>query len=1438
MATRQLDEESIFNAARRIENADARSTFIMQACGDDPAVIERVMALLEAYERDPEFMQNPNPSPVTADYAPISERPGARVGPYRLMEQIGEGGFGLVFVAEQQEPMRRKVALKVIKPGMDSKQVIARFEAERQALAMMDHPNIARVLDAGATESGRPYFVMELVRGIPITDYCDQNHLTPRERLELFVSVCNAIQHAHQKGIIHRDVKPSNVLVTLHDGKPVPKVIDFGVAKAIHQPLTERTIYTNFAQMIGTPLYMSPEQAEMSGLDIDTRSDIYSLGVLLYELLTGSTPLGKKQIATAAYDEIRRMIRSEDLPRPSQRLSTSETLASIAALRKTEPARLSKMLRGEVDWIVMKALEKDRTRRYDTASALARDVERYLADEPVEACPPSAMYALKKFARNHRKALTTAAVLAALLLLGALVTGWQAMRARQAEAAALAERDAKELALKSAIDNELKANSAADSEKSAKNSETMQRKLAEGERDAKRAALNEAEGLRLTAQSSVVLPSNPGLALLLAIEGAHHGIRRAPHNNALLAAINANRELRTLRLPAVAFNSARYSRDGRYLLTISGPKESTRLNAYDAMAAQVWEAATGKLLLNVHVPGLFFGSMDLSSDGRRLVVSFLGAAIARYADGRQFIFTDHSARIWDVASGEELTVLKGHTDRVVSVQFSPDGNQVLTASWDGSARLWDAATGKEQRKLSADKYSLTWANFSADGRRLLTFCDVAQSESSAEVKDFQQREGWDRNAERDPPLDAKASASKILSLFSSKSGGSSWNTDQDTRRRARLWDAATAEPIAVLMREEDRKVAEHETTCAAFSPDGRFALTGDIDGTTLVWDAATGKISKRWDRQDTTPPNPDGSQRFFTLISVALSVDGRRLIRVHADNSVSVLDVSNGREIAHFTGFTSGVRSAEASPDGRRVLVLPGDEGRMNRGKWYPGSDGQLVLNVRDDRTVYLCDVATGGNSAVFRGHEDDVASAAFHPNGRQVVTASRDGTVRIWDAEDRDGYATVLRGHKSALAEAAFSSDGRYLLTAFGVKPQVTGSIGGDREVRIWDASGRPVSVLKGLAELGDSPVREKLLGPVQSARFSPDGRRVLVLSKDYAARMSSPEEKPDPRWTYTPARILDTQTGKELVALQGMTNGLRSAALSPDGRFILTVSDRNEYIRILTPKGEERGYTAGGGQPDYTVRIWDAKTGAVVHTLLGKNDMCDCAAWCPDSKRVITAGWRSAPLNRYAIQIWDVEPGKEILSLDEKAGPIEEVAFSPDGKRIVGFRRNYTNDHELVPLWDAETGKVVSVLRGHRGDITAVAFSPDSRFLATASQDRTIRLWDAMTAKAELALAGHERPVNSASFSRDGRWLVSGSDDGTARIWDIATGKEYFTLSGHEGPVYAAVFSPDSSLVLTTSGDGTARIWPVDPLPLAQARKPRALTADERRRFEIHDE
>src|SRR5262249_25731817 len=367
---------------------------------------------------------------ATADEPSVSERPGTVIGPYKLLEQIGEGGFGVVFMAEQQQPVLRKVALKVLKPGMGTRQVLARFEAEPQARAIKDHTPRARASDGVETASGRPYFVMELVRGIPITDFCDQNHLGVRQRMELFVTVCQAIQHAHQKGIIHRDIKPNNVLVTLHDGVPVAKVIDFGVAKATGQQLTDKTLFTNFAQLIGTPLYMSPEQAEMSGLDVDTRSDIYALGVLLYELLTGTTPFDKERLKTLGYDEIRRIIREEEPAKPSTRVSTlGQAAATVSANRGSDPRRVSQLFRGELDWVVMKCLDKDRNRRYETANGLARDIERYLNDEPVHACPPSRGYRLRKLLRRHKGPVLAGVLVLLTLLAGVAGVTWKWLEA-------------------------------------------------------------------------------------------------------------------------------------------------------------------------------------------------------------------------------------------------------------------------------------------------------------------------------------------------------------------------------------------------------------------------------------------------------------------------------------------------------------------------------------------------------------------------------------------------------------------------------------------------------------------------------------------------------------------------------------------------------------------------------------------------------------------------------------------------------------------------------------------------------------------------------------------------------------------------------------------------------------------------------------------------
>jgi serine/threonine protein kinase len=450
-----MNEQEIFAAAIKLQGI-ARANFVKAACANNVELLKEVESLLRAHDDSQgiipieqvellgstkPFTGNPHPGDLIS-------------GRYKLLELIGEGGMGMVWLAEQREPVKRKVAIKLVKAGMDSHQVLARFEAERQALALMDHPNIAKVFDGGVTEQGRPFFVMEFVKGVPLTDYCDEARLSIKQRLALFIPICQAVQHAHQKGIIHRDLKPSNLLVCLYDGKPIPKVIDFGLAKAMHQSLTESTIHTAIGMMVGTPLYMSPEQAELNNLDIDTRTDVYSLGVILYELLTGSTPLERQQLKKAAYVDILRLIKEFEPPRPSTKISGSKSLPNIAAQRSLEPRKLSRILAGDLDWIVMKSLEKERCRRYETANGLARDIERYLRDDNVEATPPTAAYRLKKFAKKHFVTLGTMTTVSLALVLGIALSTWQAYRASLAESRMKGALDKEETQRKRAEENE------------------------------------------------------------------------------------------------------------------------------------------------------------------------------------------------------------------------------------------------------------------------------------------------------------------------------------------------------------------------------------------------------------------------------------------------------------------------------------------------------------------------------------------------------------------------------------------------------------------------------------------------------------------------------------------------------------------------------------------------------------------------------------------------------------------------------------------------------------------------------------------------------------------------------------------------------------------------------------------------------------------------
>jgi len=592
---------------------------------------------------------------------------GERIGRYKLLEKIGEGGCGVVYMAEQEEPVRRRVALKVIKPGMDTREVIARFEAERQALALMEHPHIAKVFDGGATDAGRPYFVMELVRGLRVTDYCDKKNLPTRQRLDLFVQVCQAVQHAHQKGIIHRDLKPSNILVTVNDGVPVPKVIDFGIAKATGQRLTDKTLFTKFQQLIGTPAYMSPEQAEMTSLDIDTRSDIYSLGVLLYELLTGRTPLDTKALLRAGMEAMLRTIREQEPVRPSARLSTLAAIeqTTVAQQRQTDAPKLINLVRGDLDWIVMKALEKDRTRRYETANSLAMDIHRHLNNEPVIARPASTAYKLQKAWRRNKVVLASVAAVVTALIVGLTVSIWQAVRATSAEQAA---REKATLAV-AERNNAVEARRAADLQRT-----NAERNLYVANMNLFQPAWeqNNIDRVRQLLEETATYPQR-------SFEWYYW--QRQAHL-----------DLRTLRGRLGEVSAVAFSPDGQRIVT-----------GFWNRTAKVW-AATGEELLTLKGHTNWIYSVAFSPDGQRIVTGSW----------------DRTAKVWEAASGKELLTFKGHTDRISSVAFSPDGQRIITGSYDRTAKVWEAASGRELVTLRGHRDSIYSVAFSPDGQRIVT----------------------------------------------------------------------------------------------------------------------------------------------------------------------------------------------------------------------------------------------------------------------------------------------------------------------------------------------------------------------------------------------------------------------------------------------------------------------------------------------------------------------------------------------------------------------------------------------------------------------------------------------------------------------------------------------------------------------------------------------
>lgn len=1054
-----------------------------------PAAVERIILAVNENLRAGEPVTSPLASSRDADT--LVEAGAIIAGKYKLLEPIGEGGMGAVWMAQQIEPVKRLVALKLIKSGMDSKSVLIRFEAERQALAMMDHPNIARVLDVGATAAGRPFFVMELVKGTPITEFCDQRKLTPKQRLELFVPVCQAIQHAHQKGIIHRDIKPSNVLVALHDDRPVPKVIDFGVAKAIGTPLTDKTLHTAFEQVVGTPAYMSPEQATFNQLDIDTRSDVYSLGVMLYELLTGTTPIERERFKKAAILEMLRVVREEEPPRLSSRLSSTQARASIAAVRGTEPAKLSKEFRGELDWIAMKALEKDRARRYETANALARDIQRYLADEVVEARPPSMGYRVTKFVRRYK-----GRVVAASLILLALIGGLVGTSFGIIESA-----------------NQKVANSLREQAEDARDGEKNARAEVERQRE-KLAAIEYGRTVQVAYQEWRDNNVAAAVSLLNSTDPKRRGwewhyVHRLCHSDLL-----------TLEGHMEGLSSALFSADGSRILTTSQDR-----------TAKVWDAKSGAELSTMTMKGqterLFSASFD--ADGSRIVTS-----------GRP----DHTAKIWDVKTGTVLQVLTGHSHDVVSAAFGADGSRVVTGSWDKTAKVWDAKTGANLVTLKGHSAGVVSVSFSADGLRVVTgswdtTAKVWDAKSSADLLTLRghtsiidsasfSRDGlrvltgsqdgtakvWDAKTGVNL-LTLKGHSSHVWSASFSVDGEQIVTSSLDGT--ARVWDAKSGAELLILRGHTSR------VTSASFNSDGSRVVTGSDDKTAKVWDAKTGA--------DLTHKGLTG-----LVQTASFSADWSRVVTGHVDGTAQVSGVKAGAELLTLKGHTKIVHAASFSADGLRIVTGSADEtakvwdaktgAELLTLKGNAGdvlcvrfdSDGSKVLTAHEGRIARLWDSRTGVELFILKGHTRMVWTATFSADGSRVITGSEDGTAKVWDAKTGADLLTLGThltnpGQLDGVSAVAFSADGSRILTG-----------SGDGVARMWDAkTGTELLTLRGHTEA------------VSSMSLSPDGSRLII-------------------GTAKSAKLWDVKTSVDLITLKDHSGYVGSVAFSADGSRVMT--------------------------------------------------------------------------------------------------------------------------------------------------------------------------------------------------------------------------------------------------------------------------------------------